>query len=198
MIVMVVAHFLFGNRQVPRSQSVDRFPVCPQRQSPRTQFVDRASRLSQPPLAHHVFCSVLIAQRRHHATVVMIVGNISLLAPNASVARKCGTRRPTSSQAETSSLLAPNASVARRCCSSKVFSQRNASVTRKYCSLPITNEIPEEIFTSQVGATDQFDWFKEFFAVFITSSLDSYIERLTQKIVPSSPLLTVLVKLWTT
>ena len=33
--------------------------------------------------------------------------------------------RPTSSQTGTSSLMAPNASVARKCCSSHVFSQRN-------------------------------------------------------------------------
>ena len=43
----------------------------------------------------------------------------SLLAPNASVARKCrSSPRTTSSQTQTSSLLAPNASVARKCRSS--------------------------------------------------------------------------------
>ena len=49
----------------------------------------------------------------------------------------------------------------------------------------------EQIFTSQVCAMDQFDWFKEFIVGVITSSLDSHIERLTQRIVsrnsPSLP-----------
>ena len=41
--------------------------------------------------------------------------NISVLAPNASVARRCrSSRRPTCSQADTSSLLVRNVSVARR------------------------------------------------------------------------------------
>ena len=48
-------------------------------------------------------------------------GNITLLAPNASVARKCCSGpRPTSTQTETSSMSVPNASVAGKCCSSQV------------------------------------------------------------------------------
>ena len=39
-------------------------------------------------------------------------------------------------------------------------------------------EYTEELFTSQVGSMDQFDWFKDFNVGFFTTCLASYIERL--------------------
>ena len=43
---------------------------------------------------------------------------------------------------------------------------------------PLSIQRVEEIFTSTVGSTDQFDWFMDYFVGLFTSSLVSYTEKL--------------------